>query len=188
MLQHASSAPTDRAPVGVGSDTAAASAFTPTPTPTAPLVTSPLPPPPSESTKGPPSGSPLASVSSAAKPFDAVRAQSAAIPADLRSPVRRKPLPASASPATRFASADWGRPVVVKDHTTRPQRSFSIDTPSEGRFTSRAPLVLGALPDSIDEDTVPRNHFQYAITRPLTCAGLKFHASTGASLRVVHVH
>ncbi|OCK87276.1 uncharacterized protein K441DRAFT_623404 [Cenococcum geophilum 1.58] len=91
----------------------------------------------------------------AVQSFAAFRAQTSSIP--VPSPVRRKPLPANASPvASRFSLAEYsGSPKLVGDRGFI-QRSYSIDSPPPQGLPRLEP-ILSPPPSSTQEDFVPRD-------------------------------
>ncbi|KAF2189453.1 hypothetical protein K469DRAFT_747542 [Zopfia rhizophila CBS 207.26] len=107
---------------------------------------------PSSTLQPPKKPSALANI--AIQSFAAFRSQTSSSPAP--SPVRRKPLPANASPIVgRFSSAEYTNPRLVgdKDNT---QRSFSLNSPPP-QGPRRLDTILSP-PLSADEELfVPRN-------------------------------
>ncbi|ORY13711.1 hypothetical protein BCR34DRAFT_255742 [Clohesyomyces aquaticus] len=91
----------------------------------------------------------------AVQSFAAFRQQTSTSPAP--SPVRRKPLPATASPIVgRFSSAEFSTPSLVGDKDINKQRSYSINSPPL-QPPSRLATILSP-PLSADEDQfLPRN-------------------------------
>ncbi|OCL09534.1 hypothetical protein AOQ84DRAFT_220764 [Glonium stellatum] len=95
----------------------------------------------------------------AVQSFAAFRAQTSSVP--VSSPVRRKPLPANASPiASRFSSAEYsGSPKVVGDRGFI-QRSYSIDSPPPQGLPRLEPILSPPL-SSTQENFVPRDLDRY---------------------------
>ncbi|KAF2496237.1 hypothetical protein BU16DRAFT_572392 [Lophium mytilinum] len=91
----------------------------------------------------------------AVQSFAAFRAQTSSIPAP--SPVRRKPLPANASPiASRFSSAEYTASPRLVVESGFSKRSFSIDSPPL-KAPPRLDTILSPPASSTQEDFLPRD-------------------------------